>query len=298
MNNIAVIDIGSGSTKMSLFERTGNQIHLLKTWFRDLRLKDIGETEISPQTIQVLQNTLQEYIQAVDDLGIQALTIIGTEALRASQCRDEICQKIQVSTGKNIRVLSGTQEAAYLLEAVRYEAHQHHTTSFLAMDIGAGSLEFNLEEDGKFKTSASFPLGIIAVASRLHLEEELKISSQNIEQIYGEVQRFLSDPPFPQPSRGTILIGTGGNFWSIRQLLSLPPYQALHLPALKTLAQELSGLSYEERKSLKKLPLHRCDFAPLGLWIALAAMEFFAYEQILPIEANLRLGVALSLGYI
>jgi exopolyphosphatase/guanosine-5'-triphosphate,3'-diphosphate pyrophosphatase len=294
MNNIAVIDIGSGSTKMSLFEKTGDQVCLSKTWFRDLRLKDVGEVEISSQTIQILQNVLQEYIQAADDLDTQALFIVGTEALRASKRHDEICQKIQVSTGKNIKILSGAEEAAYLLEAVRYEVHQYHTTSFLAMDIGAGSLELNLEEDGKFKASASFPLGIIAVASRLHLDENLKISSQNVEQIFCEVQKFLSDPPFPQPSRETILIGTGGNFWSIRQLLSLAPYQALHLPTLKALARKLSKLSYEERKSLKKLPLNRCDFAPLGLWIALAVMEFFAYDQILPFEANLRLGVALS----
>jgi exopolyphosphatase/guanosine-5'-triphosphate,3'-diphosphate pyrophosphatase len=294
MNKVAVIDIGSGSTKMSLFERAGDRVHLLRTWFRDLRLKDVGETEISSQTIRALQDVLHEYIQAADELDVQALIIVGTEALRSSSRRGEICQKIQASTGKNIHVLSGAQEAAYLLEAVRYEAHQYHTTSFLAMDIGAGSLELNLEEGGKFQASASFPLGIIAVASRLHLDEELKVSSQNVEQIYGEVQKFLSDPPFPQPSRETILIGTGGNFWSIRQLLSLPPYQALHLSALKTLAQKLSGMSYEERKSLKKLPLHRCDFAPLGLWIALAVMEFFAYDQILPLEANLRLGVALS----
>ncbi|MDR2420035.1 MAG: hypothetical protein LBD40_01800 [Puniceicoccales bacterium] len=281
---------------MSLFEKIGDQVRLVRTWFRDLRLKDIGEAEISSQTIQALQSILQEYVQAVDDLDVQTLFIVGTEALRASKRRDEICQKIQASTGKNIHILSGAQEAAYLLEAVRYEAHQHHTTSFLAMDIGAGSLELNLEEGGRSKASASFPLGIIAVASRLHLDENLKISSQNVEQIYGEIQKFLSDPPFPQPSRETILIGTGGNFWSIRQLLSLAPYQALHLPVLKALAKKLSELSYEERKSLKKLPLNRCDFAPLGLWIALAVMEFFTYEQILPLEANLRLGVALSLG--
>ncbi|MDR0445398.1 MAG: hypothetical protein LBG98_03940, partial [Puniceicoccales bacterium] len=247
MDNIAVIDIGSGSTKMSLFERTGNQVHLLKTWFRDLRLKNIGEAEISSQTIQALQDILREYVQVADDLNIQALFIVGTEALRASKRRDEICQKIQASIGKNIHVLSGTQEAAYLLEAVRHEAHQHHTTSFLAMDIGAGSLELNLEEGEKFKTSASFPLGIIAMASRLHLDENLRISSQNVEQIYSEIQKFLSNPPFPQPSREAILIGTGGNFWAIRQLLSLAPFQALHLPALKALAQELSELSHEER---------------------------------------------------
>ena len=84
MNKVAVIDIGSGSTKMSLFERAGDRVHLLRTWFRDLRLKDVGETEISSQTIRALQDVLHEYIQAADELDVQALIIVGTEALRSS----------------------------------------------------------------------------------------------------------------------------------------------------------------------------------------------------------------------
>lgn len=168
MSRYAAIDIGSNSIRMLAAEVNsphsgpGQPMQMLaadrqvvrlgKTVFREGKLA-AAEIELA---CQVLGRMAEQY-RKLDVIGVRA---VGTAALRDASNRDEFLGRAAAIIGHPVEVISGLEEARLIHLGVQ-SLWPHPKQRVLMMDVGGGSAELILSEDGRLVEAFSKPLGAL-----------------------------------------------------------------------------------------------------------------------------------------
>ena len=137
----------------------------------------------------------------------------------------------------------------------------------MVIDVGGGSTEISVFENGQKRASRSFELGTIRM---LRGKVSKKIWSDIAAWIETEVDAKI-------PHR---LFGTGGNINKIFKISGKPMGKPLYLSYIKDQLELLSNLSYEERIMQLDLNPDRADVIIPATKIYLSIMEWSGANKI------------------
>lgn len=162
-NPIAIIDIGSNSIRMVVYDGLYRSPAIL---FNERVLAELGKTlsttgTLNPKTLELAFSNLQRFKAVISNMNAKYY-VIATAALREASDGPAFTQRLKDELGLDIQIISGEQEAYLgamgLLASVR-------DVDGVAGDLGGGSLEFSHMGDHQYIQGASTPLGGLRLAS-------------------------------------------------------------------------------------------------------------------------------------
>ena len=153
----AVIDMGSNSVRMSVYRCEDQDITLLMNQKRTIGLAGCVENGLlTREGIRRASQTLSEFKGIADAFQIGSLSAFATASLRNIANQDQVLRELTQMTGLTPEVITGEEEARLdFIGSTRFLK----LDSGVLVDIGGGSTELVLFENGEALNVSSFPVG-------------------------------------------------------------------------------------------------------------------------------------------
>jgi exopolyphosphatase / guanosine-5'-triphosphate,3'-diphosphate pyrophosphatase len=166
MTRVAAVDLGTNSTRLLVADVDGDRLEEVS---RRLTITRLGEgvderRRLLPVAIARVRNCLAEYRQELESRGAERTLCIATSSVRDAENGEAFLGEIEWSYGFTTRLLSGTEEAAMMIRGVT--SGRPALDDVLVVDIGGGSTELVLADDGEVAFSTSLDVGCVRVTER------------------------------------------------------------------------------------------------------------------------------------
>lgn len=173
----AVIDIGSNSARMVVFERTSRfGFYLLKEIKSRVRISE-GAYEnggcLQEPAIQRAVRAIDEFLSIAKAHKASKVVCVATSAVRDAPNKDEFLSIVKKKTGINIKVIDGQKEAFFGAVAA---LNMLKVEDAITVDIGGGSTEVALIKNGKIEELVSLNLGTVRL-KELIFDKNLPLSN-------------------------------------------------------------------------------------------------------------------------
>ena len=219
--------------------------------------KDVFEHNIiTDKKKKKLLQSIKVFKILIDIHEIDEISAVATSAMREAENSSSIIQKIKRKTGIDLKIISGKEEAKTILKA--FELLEFNKQDpFIVIDVGGGSTEINIYEDGNNKSSKSFKIGTLRL-----LNKKVKQSH------WKELEQWMDDNI--SSSRIYKIFGTGGNINKIHKILEGKKMQAINKEQIIQLRDLLLPIDNYKR-------MHDFGIKPDRIDIIIPAMDIFLY---------------------
>ncbi len=162
MPTFAAIDIGSNSVRLKI---ASVQQHHLKTLHEDREVVRLGESVfqtgvISPDAMANTIRALKRFQKAVQLHVVDKVRVVATSAMRDARNAAAFTAWVKSATGWQVEVISGLEEGRLIhLGIVTLEPGAKGRC--VLIDLGGGSCEITLSDQGRIKEMVSLPLGAV-----------------------------------------------------------------------------------------------------------------------------------------
>lgn len=244
----AVIDIGSNTIRLCVYQIEETQFHLL---FSEKAMAGLAgyvkKGILSPAGIQRACAALTRFKELLTQFDIDHIFAFATASLRNITNTEEALRQIHAQTGFSVDLISGREEA--ILD-YRGSLHDQGLPSGLLVDIGGGSTELAVFEQEQIRLAESLPIGSLSLHTQYvrkflpNAEEQNRIRKK-IQQEWnrlkdGESASRLSEFLPHEPE----ICGVGGTVRAALKLINTDyrlPYDNRQFTArqLHTLTEEL-----------------------------------------------------------
>jgi exopolyphosphatase / guanosine-5'-triphosphate,3'-diphosphate pyrophosphatase len=231
----AIIDIGSNSIRLTLYETEGQSFHIL---FREKIMAGLAgyveDGKLSAEGIECACTGLLTFRSILQTLEIARISVFATASLRNISNTEQALSVIRAATGYSVEVISGEEEALFGYAGAMKELH---LSSGAFLDIGGASTEIVTFEESLPVDFASFSIGSLSLYRRcvkkiLPGEGSLRHLRQEISQTFDVSEGALA----PRP----LIVGVGG---SARAALKLARhYYEMSNGCHSMTAEQLDGL--------------------------------------------------------
>jgi len=292
---VAIIDIGSNSVRMVVYEKTSRYaFHLLHEEKSKVRIsqnayKHNGELQKLP--MQRTFDALHDFLQITNSFKVRKILCVATSALRDAPNKQDFLQKVRHKLGINIKVISGEREAYF--GAIACANLLPEQKNALSIDIGGGSTEFAFINAKDVSKTLSLKLGTVRL-------KELFFDKDDIDGAVNYIDAQLEN--LSEVNDISTLIGIGGTFRAISNAIlkeTLYPLNKLHAfeytPSLfkEYLKRVLKAQNTKEFHALF-IKSNRFDVIKPGALILQRIMKKIAIENIITSGVGVREGVYLS----
>ena len=198
--------------------------------------------------------------------GVSHYQAFATSALREANNSIEVIDHVKKKAGIKIEIIDGRKEA----EVISYSKLSEFLNSqktFLFVDVGGGSTEFTIINEGKRISSKSFKIGTVRLINDL-------VDDRVWKAIQGWIEKNA------KPYRKITLIGSGGNINKLFKLSNIKEGKPLSLIKLNQIYLELESLTYEERLLKFELNPDRADVIIPAAKIYLKSLEWSGGQKI------------------
>ncbi|PLX67979.1 MAG: hypothetical protein C0603_07660 [Denitrovibrio sp.] len=158
--NVAVVDIGSNSLRLQISEVKDKSYKILEDYKEMLRLGDSIYTQgyFTPEVIDRIVETMKGVKKLAESKDCKGIRAVATAAFREADNLVETLIRVEDECGIQIEVISGEEEArlTYLAATANFELSNRKA---VVVDIGGGSTEYTIINNGKLESSISLPLG-------------------------------------------------------------------------------------------------------------------------------------------
>ena len=219
--------------------------------------KDVFEHNIiTDKKKKKLLQSIKVFKILIDIHEIDQISAVATSAMREAENSSSIIEKIKRKTGIDLKIISGKEEAKTILKA--FELLEFNKQDpFIVIDVGGGSTEINIYEDGNNKSSKSFKIGTLRL-----LNKKVKQSH------WKELEQWMDDNI--SSSRSYKIFGTGGNINKIHKILEGKKMQAINKEQIIQLRDLLLPIDNYKR-------MHDFGIKPDRIDIIIPAMDIFLY---------------------
>lgn len=203
-----VVDIGSNSIRLVIYEVDGNQIRsiLNKKYSAGLASYVLENGDLSEEGIQVAAKDLNNIQRILSRVQIEKLYIYATASLRNISNSADVVNQLKEMTGMSIRILSGQEEAFFDYYAT---LQANLLSDTMICDIGGGSTEVVLMKNQKVVVSDSLPVGSLNMYSLF--VSNLIPTDKELEKIHKNVLQKLAGLYIPEKKIDVdTIIGIGG----------------------------------------------------------------------------------------
>jgi exopolyphosphatase/guanosine-5'-triphosphate,3'-diphosphate pyrophosphatase len=303
MPRVAVIDMGSNSTRLLVADVDDGTVHELTRETRITRLaQGVDATgRLADEAIDRVLAALADYREEIDRLGAERVTAVATSAVRDAANGPDFLERLRERFGFDAQILSGDEEARLTFLGAT-AARPPGGDPVLVLDIGGGSTEFVVGLPGE---PPQFHVSTQAGAVR---QTERHVTGdppprEDLHAMAGEVSAIIAGA-VPEDLRrsttaGIAVAGTATSVAAIDQ--ELDPYDpervhgyGLQLAACERILAMLAAMTEAERREVKGLHPDRAPTIVAGVVILIEAMRAFGLEVMETSEADILHGAALS----
>ncbi len=294
MKKAAIIDLGSNSIRMSIFEVLDeNKFRPLKQFRKMIRLSEgMGEKrELQPEARLRAVQALLEYKSISQKEGTDHLLAMATAAVRRASNQKDFIREVEETTGIKLNVLSGEEEATLDCLAITKTLG---IEKGIVCDIGGGSTEFIAILDGEMQIPPiSIPIGSRTLTEMFFSGGE---TPDAISEANAYIEKKISELPWLDKMQNAHIVGIGGTLRALAKLHSADttnePISEHHISAEETdrLFREISESSFDQRKTMIGIGEERADIILAGLLILMKLKNQIASPEIAVADVGIREG--------
>ncbi|WP_424768079.1 exopolyphosphatase [Paenibacillus sp. sgz302251] len=270
---IGIIDIGSNSVRLVVYERTAGGAHrVADSSKRPARLSERIDEDgrLSNTAMDELIDTLRHFTLICTHNHTSQIRAVATAAIRNAANRSDILKRIHKETGLTIELLSGEEEASYGFLGM---INSLHINDGFLIDIGGGSTELSLFRNRTLVRSVSFPFGCVSLNKRFG--EKGMLSEDGLKALEALVIEALSHESWISEAPGLPLVGVGGTVRALGKMHQVAykyPFPQTHNYPITgehtdMLFDQLLKLPLDKRRKLPGLSKDRADVIVPGVAI-------------------------------
>jgi len=301
MLKIAAIDVGSNAMRMVVGEvdeswhvKTVENIRLPVRLGQDV----FSNGYLEEKTIQQTEEAFLHFKHVAERFGVHRMRAVATSAAREAANSDLLIDRILRTSGIEIEIISGDEEARLIHAAVAHAIDIDHKRSLL-IDIGGGSIEVTISTGRNIISTDSYNLGTVRLLEKLNSKDNSKHTFGKLVREFAEAARYRIERDIGG-EKIQICAGTGGNVEEIgrlrQKLFKVESDHFVTLEELKELIERLNDMSYEERINKLKLRPDRADvILPASIVLHLIASEAGVKQIAIP-NVGLKDGILLDIA--
>ena len=289
-----IIDIGSNTIRMAIYDIKGQQIDFLMKKKHMVGLAAYLENNVMSQAgIDKVCEVLFEFKAFLEIFHITNVDAFTTAALRNCKNSQKAVAEIIRRTGIHVEVISGDMEAQYDFAGA---VHNIKEQDGVLADIGGASTELVAFQNGQIVDKISLPMGSLDFRTKycssvLPNEFEVRLMEEQAKKILAGAEAFAS-------IRCRMMLGIGGTFKGTRALYNgIYNFDKKNLlmeaGALEKMIQhfsQLEDIGYEDAVLLMKQVPDRINTIVPGMVIAKVLTEHFQCQQITYSDSGVREG--------
>lgn len=265
--NLAILDLGTNTFHLLIVEVSTTSSKTIYKEKQFVKLGEFGLKELNNTVLCRAITVIEYYQKKLIDFEVEDVIIFGTAGLRMAANANDLTSKIETITGYKVKIISGEDEAKLIFYGVKQSLPKFEQ-SYLIMDIGGGSVEFILINNGEVSWTQSFNIGVSLLKNKYHTTEPIDPTMVN------ELYQFFEIKLKPlitvvQNNAIHILIGASGSFDTIADMSKNVPvkegFVQLSLSDFYHLTKNLTTKTYEERLSIEGLVKDRADMIVVAL---------------------------------
>jgi len=302
--NVAVVDIGSNSTRLLIARRSDHRITELVRRSEVTRLGAGVDAHgrLRDDAMQRVFGTLDGYRTEIDAHHCDSAVAVLTSAVRDSANGGEFAEQVRTRYGLAPHVLSGDDEAQLTFRGATSERDAADRTPTLVLDIGGGSTEVVIGAGAEVVFHVSTQAGVVRQTER-HLHDDPPPPAE-LDELAADVRQILRAgvPESRRDSvqRGIAVAGTATSLGAIAQ--ALDPYDPTRVHGYLISAAEadrilaeLAAMTLAERRRVAGLHPDRAPTIVAGVVIFREVLSMFGLNEIEISEHDILRGAALSL---
>jgi len=208
MTKLAVVDLGSNSIRMSLFEINSDKSFCQVGNYRKMvKLSEgmNGDMMLQPEAQLRTVNAFVEFKQIMQKEGVDVVRCVATAAVRKAKNGAEFVETVKDVTDIDVEVIDGETEAALDCLAISKTLGVERA---IVCDIGGGSTEFIAIVDGvMMKPAISKPMGSRSITEMFLSMGEDEVS---LSEAKAYVEKHVEELPWLEEMQGAPIVGIGG----------------------------------------------------------------------------------------
>ncbi len=300
-----MVDIGTNSTRLLVAELADGRVtDELERRTEVTRLGagvDAGGA-LSPEAMQRVFATLEQYRTAIDSRHVDRAIAVLTSAVRDAANGEEFRQTVQDRFGLEAHILSGDQEARLTFLGATSDRDPADARPTLVIDIGGGSTELVIGSGQQVDFHVSTQAGVVRQSER-HIHEDPP-SAAELQAVAQDVRAIIS-AAVPVAWRSAVahaiaVAGTPTSLAAIAQ--ALDPYDSERVHGYvvseaerKRILARLAAIPRSERELVPGLHPARAPTILPGIVILGEVMALFGLERVEVSEHDILRGAALGL---
>jgi len=290
----AVIDIGSNSARMIVCKKSSRYaFHIIYEAKSRVRISQNCYENggyLQEIAIQRALKALFDFKQIANSLKCRKILCVATSAVREAPNKDYFLQKVKKEIGINIKVIDGKEEA--YLGGIAALNLLPKLDKAVTIDIGGGSTELALMQDGKIIDTLSLDIGTIRLKELFY---DKKVA-------YEELENFIKIKlsQIPAKFKTDKVIAIGGTARAISKLIMPKEYPLKTLHAYEYNLQRnynmLKKIASSPILKLKKYNIkkHRLDTFREGVSIFINVLSYLGANEVITSGVGVREGVYLK----
>jgi exopolyphosphatase / guanosine-5'-triphosphate,3'-diphosphate pyrophosphatase len=241
---------------------------------------------LAPASIGQACDALREFREEMDRAKVDAYRATATSAVREAKNGATFVERARREAKIEVETIEGIEEARLIQLAVTRRIPIGGQRALL-VDVGGGSTELTLVEDGKTAFVMSLPLGTVRILEA-YLKGAKTVDRRRERLLEEAIDRALGEA-LPRLGKVDLVVGTGGN---VDTLFELCPAKgrAIDVAAARVLFKKMCGMSNSERRDEWQLRPDRADT------LLPATAIFLRLSRKLEVTTILAPGVGLATG--
>lgn len=296
---LAAVDIGTNSVLLLIAqqETPGGE---LSAWKERCIITRLGQgllpsKRLQPQAVERTLAALGRFARSMDEARVDFRGAIGTAVLREASNAGDFLVKAEAILGCPVEVVSGEREARLVLDGVQGRSDPLSGQTLL-FDVGGGSTEVVLADDGALVTLASIPLGAVKLTESAGPGDPPSPDQVAAMQA-SAAQALASLPPLARP--GLRVIGTGGTITTLMAIfLGMERYDSQRVEGQTLSSEEVrrqmklfARLPLERRRAIPGLDPARADIILGGACIVDALLRHAGVQDLRVSDRGVRWGL-------
>ena len=248
---IAAIDIGSNAARLLINEVKINnrqpefiKLNLLRIPLR-LGMDVFTSGKIGEEREKMVIDSMKIFSDLMKIYKVEHYRACATSAMRDAANGPEIIKEVKETSGINIEIISGDEEASLVFENHIAEGLDKEF-AYLYIDVGGGSTELTFYENGKMVYEKSFNIGTIRLLNNL-------VTPDNWKEMQAAIKKNIVS------KRPVVAIGSGGNINKVFSMSKTKDGKPMSLAHLKKVYKEFDEMTVEERMTKYNMREDRAD---------------------------------------
>ena len=249
---LGAIDIGSNSVRLLITNVIPTKTHTYYQKVSMIRLPirlgsdSFTKGYIGKKNVKRMTDAMGAFATLMKVHEVEDFRACATSAMRDAENGKKLVAHIYNKTGVFIEIIDGREEANLIFASKLFDRIQPEEKSFLYVDVGGGSTELTVFDNGELVTSKSFKIGSVRLFNKI-------VGGS----LWDEFKQWIIENT--KDIENIAIIGSGGNINKTHKISGYDPHIPLTLDYLEKFSEELKNASREEMITTMGLNLDRAD---------------------------------------